>query len=215
MDWDTYYERFYDWATSTQISRMSSLTSFGASSEVAEVAQEFMDEKAASRLIKKAIAYGVQFTPDEIYDLSGCCNKSTMNDLLQTSKCSFTREQLEDFWGAADDEILELVAERNHVTMFADDELEDAEDEMYGADDEMYIEEPIANEPKLGFFSMLGLALGIADTLGSKPRPHSGRCNGDCANCPPHYGYRYGRWNYGHDHTHGCEFGGNKCGGGM
>lgn len=74
MDWDTYYEKFYDWATSTQISRMSSLTSYGASSEVAEVAQEYMDEKAASRLIKKAVAYGVQFTPDEIYDLSGCCN---------------------------------------------------------------------------------------------------------------------------------------------
>ena len=52
MDWDQYYEKFYDWATSTQISRMSSLTSYGASSEVAEVAQEYMDEKAASRLIK-------------------------------------------------------------------------------------------------------------------------------------------------------------------
>ena len=38
---------------------MSSLTSYGASSEVAEVAQEYMDEKAASRLIKKAVAYGV------------------------------------------------------------------------------------------------------------------------------------------------------------
>ena len=55
MDWNTYYEKFYDWATSTQISRMSSLTSFGASSEVAEVAQEYMDEKAASRLIKKRL----------------------------------------------------------------------------------------------------------------------------------------------------------------
>ena len=74
MDWDQYYEKFYDWATSTQISRMSSLTSYGASPEVAEVAQEYMDEMAASRLIKKAVAYGVQFTPEEIYDLSGCCN---------------------------------------------------------------------------------------------------------------------------------------------
>ena len=96
MDWNTYYEKFYDWATSTQISRMSSLTSFGASSEVAEVAQEYMDEKAASRLIKKAIAYGVQFTPDEIYDLSGCCDTSAMNELLKSAKCSFTQEQLED-----------------------------------------------------------------------------------------------------------------------
>ena len=48
-----------------------------------------------------------------------------------------------------------------------------------------------------------------------KRKKHSGRCDGDCQNCPPHYGYRYGRWYYGHDHTRGCEFGGNKGGGGL
>lgn len=46
-------------------------------------------------------------------------------------------------------------------------------------------------------------------------RGHGGACDGDCANCPSHYGYRYGRWYYGHDHTHGCEFGGNRGGGGI
>ena len=101
MDWDSYYEKFYEWATSTQIKKMSSLTSFGASAEVAEVAQEYMDEKAASRLIKKAVANGVQFTPDEIYDLSGCCDTSAMNELLKSAKCAFTQEQLEDLWGSA------------------------------------------------------------------------------------------------------------------
>ena len=126
MDWDSYYEKFYEWATSTQIKKMSSLTSFGASAEVAEVAQEYMDEKAASRLIKKAVANGVQFTPDEIYDLSGCCDTSAMNELLKSAKCAFTQEQLEDLWGSADDDVLELVAKRNHVTMFADDVVEEA-----------------------------------------------------------------------------------------
>ncbi len=47
-----------------------------------------------------------------------------------------------------------------------------------------------------------------------KKRKHDGHCDGDCANCPPHYGYRYGRWYYGHGHNHGCVFGGNKGGGG-
>ena len=47
----------------------------------------------------------------------------------------------------------------------------------------------------------------------SKPKRHNGHCDGDCANCPPHYGYRYGRWYYGHDHMEGCEFGGNRGGG--
>jgi hypothetical protein len=47
-----------------------------------------------------------------------------------------------------------------------------------------------------------------------KPQKHSGKCDGDCKNCPPHYGYRYGRWYYGHSHSEGCELGGNKCDGG-
>lgn len=46
------------------------------------------------------------------------------------------------------------------------------------------------------------------------PKKHSGKCDGNCANCPPHYGYRYGRWHYGHGHSEGCVRGGNKCNGG-
>lgn len=164
----------------------------------------------ASRLIKKAIAYGVQFTPDEIYDLSGCCDSSAMNELLKSAKCSFTQEQLEDLWGAADDDVLELVAKRNHVTMFADAGIEETDIE-----DEANFDEPKQNDPKLGFFSKLGLVLGVESILDKTRQPRHGRCTGDCANCPPHYGYRYGRWYYGHDHTHGCEFGGNKSGGGL
>ena len=169
-----------------------------------------MDEKAASRLIKKAVAYGVQFTPDEIYDLSGCCDISAMNELLKSAKCTFTQEQLEDLWGAADDEVLELVAKRNRVTVFADDEIEET-----SVVDEADFDELERKEPKLGFFSKLGLALAVGSLLDKKSQSHHGRCTGDCANCPPHYGYRYGRWYYGHDHTHGCEFGGNKGGGGL
>lgn len=55
----------------------------------------------------------------------------------------------------------------------------------------------------------------VGSVSGPKKKGHNGRCNGDCANCPPHYGYRYGRWYYGHDHVHGCEFGGNKGSGTM
>ena len=195
MTWETYYDKFYDWSTSTQISRMSSLTSFGASSEVAEVAQEFMDEKVASRFIKKAVAAGVQFTPEEIYDLSGCCDTATMNLLLESAKCRFTQEQLEDLDGTVDEEILNKVARRNRVTLY------DYEEE----DDFVVAEE---QPPKVGFFTALALGLGL--TGKSKPHKHNGKCNGNCANCPAHYGYRYGRWYYGHHHTHGCEFGGNS-----
>ena len=215
MDWETYYEKFYDWATSTQISRMSSLTSDGASSEVAEVAQEYMDEKAASRLIKKAVAYGVQFTPEEIYDLSGCCNTSAMNALLESSKCKLNREQLEELWGAVDDDVLENVAARNHVNLFDDEDDEEYEEEIDPVIEDECYDEIVQPAPKLGFFSKLAMAIGIAGALDGGHRKHPGHCTGDCANCPPHYGYRYGRWYYGHDHVHGCEFGGNKGSGGL
>ena len=43
----------------------------------------------------------------------------------------------------------------------------------------------------------------------SSNHDHSCYCNGDCDNCPPHHGYRYGRWYYGHGHQSGCERGGN------
>lgn len=202
MTWETYYEKFYDWSTSTQISRMSSLTSFGASSEVAEVAQEFMDEKVASRFIRKAIVAGVPFTPEEIYDLSGCCDTATVNLLLESAKCRFTQEQLEELDGVVDEDVLNKVAKRNHLTLFDyDEEIEE---------DDFVVEEE--QPPKFGFFTALALGLGLAGT--SKPHKHNGKCNGDCANCPAHYGYRYGRWYYGHHHTHGCEFGGNNGNGG-
>ena len=207
MDWETYYEKFYDWATSTQIIRMSSLTSYGASSEVAEVAQEYMDEKAASRLIKKAVAYGVQFTPEEIYDLSGCCNTEAMNALLESARCRFTKEQLKDLYGAEDDEVLERVAARNKIALFEEDKDEEIEDEIV---EEEFFDEPVAHAPKIGFFTKLFMEVGIAGSLGGGQHKYPGHCTGDCANCPPHYGYRYGRWYYGHGHVHGCEFGGNK-----
>ena len=58
-----------------------------------------------------------------------------------------------------------------------------------------------------GLFALL-LGAQLLTGLAS-PTNKSHYCNGDCANCPPHYGYRYGRWYYGHGHQGGCERGGN------
>ncbi|MDO5392431.1 MAG: hypothetical protein Q4F24_15255 [Eubacteriales bacterium] len=67
----------------------------------------------------------------------------------------------------------------------------------------------------LRFLGTVAAILGAVDGISSADdaKKHSGKCNGDCANCPPHYGYRYGRWYYGHGHHYGCEFGGNRGGG--
>ena len=125
MEWDEYYRKFDEWATSTQISRLSALTSYGPSDEVAEVAQGLMDETAASRLIRRALAAGVQFAAEEICELVNCCNSAVMNALLENSTCAFTREQLEDLWGAVDDAVLEQTARRCRVKLFDDDEEEE------------------------------------------------------------------------------------------
>lgn len=210
MEWDEYYEKFDEWATSTQISRLSALTSYGPSDEVTEVAQGLMDETAASRLIRRALAAGVQFTAEEICELVDCCNAAVLNALLENSTCAFTREQLEDLWGAVDDAVLEQTARRCRVKLFDDDEEEKEDEEEQEADGEPEQAElppPMRRrEPKLGFWTLLGAAL-----LGAPGDDgHGGRCTGDCAHCPPHFGYRYGRWYYGHGHVYGCEFGGNR-----
>ena len=204
MEWDAYYKKFDEWATSTQISCLSALTSYGPSDEVAEVAQGLMDETAASRLIRRALAAGVQFTAEEICELVNCCNAAVMNALLENSLCTFTREQLEDLWGVVDDAVLEQTACRCRVKLFDDDEEEEvADDEPEQAE---FPPPKRRREPKLGFWTLLGAALLGASGDGG----HGGRCTGDCAHCPPHFGYRYGRWCYGHEHVYGCEFGGNR-----
>lgn len=63
-------------------------------------------------------------------------------------------------------------------------------------------------ERRAGVF---GTILALLGALGSDTgHKHPGICTGNCATCPPHYGYRYGRWYYGKGHVYGCEFGGNK-----
>lgn len=200
MTWDEYYDKFYEWADSTQISRLSSLTDFSpnCSAEVLEVAQCFVDDKIVMRLINKALAGGVRFSVDEVMELASMVEKPTLTRLVDTTTEPFSKEQLEELYMLIDDDVFERVSKRNKIDIFADDE-------EY---DEAFIEE--TPEPKLGFFTKLGLAIGVASALDKGQKKHNGRCNGDCAHCPPHYGYRYGRWYYGHHHQHGCEFGGNK-----
>ena len=104
-----------------------------------------------------------------------------------------------------------------------DEEIEEDEEDEEDADKQDYA----PKKAKVGFWSALGTLLSSSpssssssgsvssgSSWSSSKKKHSGNCDGDCANCPPHYGYRYGRWYYGHSHSEGCVFGGNKCNGG-
>ena len=105
MKWEDFYENFYGWADSTQVNRISQLTTFGCHEQVAEIVQMYYDEKAASRLAKRAIAAGVRFTPAEIVDMQDSVNKECMNILVTTAMGDFTQEQVEELAFSIDDKI--------------------------------------------------------------------------------------------------------------
>lgn len=126
MEWNTYYDRFYDWSDSTRLARISELSSFGPSGEIIEIAEAFFDEKAASRLVSKAATHGVVFSAEEICHLSGLCSTATTNALLKNDRCRFTQDQLEELSGCADPELIAQIAKENGVSLFryADNEIE-------------------------------------------------------------------------------------------
>lgn len=54
--WDEYYEKFYDWAESTQVRNLSGLTSLGPADEVGEIIIELQTNvPVANRLLRKAV----------------------------------------------------------------------------------------------------------------------------------------------------------------
>ena len=108
--------------------------------------------------------------------------------------------------------------------------IEDEEDtDTYEEDvesEEIAVEDEKPKKQKIGFWKALGMLFSSSSEIhstsdspssfwSSPKKKDTGRCDGDCANCPPHYGYRYGRWYYGKDHTEGCTRGGNRGGGGI
>ena len=116
MDWKTYYDRFGDWEESTQLRHLSSLTDFGPSSEVCELANDFFEEKSATRLIKKALAAGVRFTAEELLELDGVVDKSLMLPLIQ-SVPSLKAEDLDEFSFWLTQEDLKALAKKHHVRL--------------------------------------------------------------------------------------------------
>lgn len=196
MKWAQYYERFWEWSESTRIARISALTDFEASYEVEEIAYALKNEKAACGLVRRAIRMGVCFTPDEIIGLASVVDQKTLVLAAENRAEAFTGEEMDAFQTVLEDEKVIRRIRR-------EDGLPKGKRGLFGAAERVHA---------FGHSSDSG---GFFAKLFGAGRRHSGRCEGDCAHCPAHYGYRYGRWYYGHDHVHGCEFGGNRGGGGL
>lgn len=120
MTWEEYYDKFYDWATSTQIKKLSQISTFGASSEVWEVAENLFDGKAASRLIKKTIINDVHFTGEEIEQMLYYVDIEVVNRAIQTAKLPLTEGQLYTLDGLVDADFLSNAAKKSGVSLEPD-----------------------------------------------------------------------------------------------
>lgn len=206
LTWDEYYEKFYDLSPSTQKSYSYRLSDFGSADEVFEVIQEFAfdDEKFASKFTEKALNAGVHFTPEQVLEMTMLIEKSVLSKMAETAVPNFNKDELGEIYMLIDDESFKRISKKSKIDIFADDEPDDNFEEMPTEAFELF------PKKKPGLFSTLFAAFGMIGEENNRSHKHNGKCNGDCANCPPHYGYRYGRWYYGHHHQYGCEFGGNK-----
>jgi len=221
--WDEYYEKFYDWAESTQIRNLSAITSLGPADEVAEIIIELQVHSipAANRLLKRAVEKKLMFSSSDLIEFLCVNDRDLATAAVYNSAPRFTDSDMEDLYGEVEDEVIIDICARRCLQL--PEYLREEDDEQEEVEEEPLEEITIAADGyaappphKPGFFTtLLGVIAGVNLAGGSEQRRHTGHCNGDCANCPPHYGYRYGRWYYGHDHVHGCEFGGNKGSGSM
>lgn len=224
--WDEYYEKFYDWAESTQVRNLSALTSLGTADEVGEIIIELqVNVPAANRLLKKAVTAQLAFSGSDLVEFACINDKELAIAAVRNSAGRLTSEDMEYLYGEIDDEVIIEICKQQNLVLpedlreeeeYEDEEPEEIEEEEPLEEVDIYVDDYYPPPKRPGFFATLfGVIAGIDMATGSNHHRHNGRCNGDCANCPPHYGYRYGRWYYGHDHVHGCEFGGNKGSGSM
>ncbi len=92
MKWSAYYEKFYEWAESTQLSRISALDDFGPMEELIEIAEELGD-KGAARLIARAKKQGVVFGAKDVVALCEFVPEQTLITLITECKEPFTPDE--------------------------------------------------------------------------------------------------------------------------
>ena len=204
MTWNDYYGGFYDWSSSTQKNYTYRLTDYGSADEVWEVVQElaFQNEAFATKFLEKALAAGVRFTPEQVLEMVSTVEESVLSKIAEQTDVPFDREQLEEIYMMIDDDSFQRISRRAKIDVF--------DDEPTGYEQPEQIQYILPKKKKVGLFTALAAFAAGSVLAGRGRKKHDGHCDGDCANCPPHYGYRYGRWYYGKGHQYGCEFGGNK-----
>ena len=158
------------------------------------------DEATCARRVRKLRRFG---DSAEVSEAISMMPNTTLEKLLYhkavASGVKFTRNDMLTMgrW----DEVFEDVIEND---------LSDEKIDQFVAKAESKVktyEQMQRREKRIGFWAVLGAIFSAFSKGNGHKDPRY--CDGNCANCPPHYGYRYGRWYYGHGHMHGCVRNGN------
>ena len=142
--WDEYYEKFYDWAESTQVRNLSGLTSLGTAEEVAEIIVELqVNESASNRLLSKAVDARLQFSADNLLDFLYYNDEELAVAAVYNSADSLTVEDMKNLYCVLDDDIIIEVCDEYNIAL--PENLREEEDE-----ENIIYEEP----EKLGFLGV-------------------------------------------------------------
>lgn len=122
MRWSDYYEKINDWAVSTAVNKISSLEDMGAPDEIVDALNiiAFEDEKGATRLLNRAVRYGVKFSGENLAEIAGLCAEESFKKALHQSAEAFTAQDLEDLYCCVDDELIVELAKRYKISAPAD-----------------------------------------------------------------------------------------------
>lgn len=122
MRWSDYYEKINDWAVSTAVNKISSLEDMGAPDEIVDALNiiAFDDEKGATRLLNRAVQYGVKFSGENLAEIVGLCAEESFKKALHESAEAFTAQDLEDLYCCVDDEFIVELAKRYKISAPAD-----------------------------------------------------------------------------------------------
>ena len=108
MTWADYYDRFYDWAESTQVRNLSGLTSLGSADEVGEIIIELqVNVPASNRLLRKAVEAKLAFSASDLIEFL-CINDKAFakSDALQ--KIKWVVKEQEDIYVPSYTDILRV-----------------------------------------------------------------------------------------------------------
>lgn len=159
----------------------------------------YVDEEALSKAVRSTKE---PFTPEQIMELVDNVDEDALSKAVRSAKEPFTPEQVTGLIDNVDDGALSK-AVKNTKGQFTKEQREELEDSGFCFSNGIFEDTDSSKESgepvhEFGGGCLLGL-LGIF--LGSSKKEDGSSCH-DSA---PHYGYRYGRWYYGNDHSYGCE----------